>query len=270
MEQRVSGLPGCVLSIAGSDSSAGAGLQADLKTCAALGVYAATAVSAITVQNSRGVEQVVPLAAELVAAQIRAVLEDLPVKAIKLGMLCNAEIVAAVIDQLERCPEILVVLDPVVLSSSDRELLDADGVDLLKARLLARAALITPNLDELALLVGKSVEWVDANPQQSIARLLELGASSVLLKGGHRSGEVCEDLLFDQGEWYRFSSPRLDVRNSHGTGCTLAAAIAAQLARGEEMVVSVSRAKDYLSQALESADRLSVGAGRGALNHFGW
>jgi hydroxymethylpyrimidine/phosphomethylpyrimidine kinase len=260
----------CVLVVAGSDSSAGAGLQADLKTCSALGVYAATAVTAITAQNSLGVTDVDPVSPLMVRRQMLAVLQDLPVSVIKIGMLGNAAVVQAVIDVLREYPDIPVVLDPVCISSSGRLLLDVEGQQRMVERLFPLVTLLTPNVAESAWLIGVSEDEVDADPEKVVHALVAKAGCAVLLKGGHRAGDVAEDLLWVDGCLLRYSAPRLQVRNNHGTGCSLAAAIAANLAKGIALSGAVAEAKDYLGRILASADKFRLGQGRGSLNHFEW
>ncbi|MFT5722839.1 MAG: hydroxymethylpyrimidine/phosphomethylpyrimidine kinase [Motiliproteus sp.] len=260
----------CVLAVSGSDSSAGAGLQADLKACAALGVYAATAVTAITAQNSLGVGSVEPVSALMVKRQMLAVLQDLSVSVIKIGMLGEASIVEAVSEVLDDYPEIPVVLDPVLVSSSGRLLLDIAGRQLMVQRLFRQVTLLTPNVAEAAYLSGIIEEEIDADPEHAMRAMADLGVGAVLLKGGHRSGDCSEDLLWMNGCLHRYSAPRLVVQNSHGTGCTLAAAIAANLAKGMGLSDAVAAAKTYLTRTLQTADRFALGQGQGSLNHFEW
>ncbi len=258
----------CVLTVAGSDSGGGAGIQADLKTFAALSAYGLSAITAITAQNTQQVRAVFPVPAEIVGQQMSVVLEDFPVRAIKLGMLCNAEIVAEVGRQLENYPNLPVVLDPVLASSSGQQLLSTEGLQLMIEKLLPKVSLLTPNVDEVALLLGVSTETVLDNPEQCAQKILQLGCSAVLLKGGHRPGEQCEDLLLDGFESYSFSAPRVNTKNTHGTGCTLSAAIAASLAKGCSCSQAVGEAKKYLQSSLLAAKNLKFGTGYGPLQHF--
>ena len=261
--------PACVLAVAGSDSSAGAGIQADLKTCAALGGYAATAITAVTAQNTRGVDALELVSPTLVKAQMLSVLEDLPVGAIKVGMLGSDVIIDAVAEVLCRYPTIPVVLDPVLVSSSGRALLNPQGVERLLQELMPRVTLVTPNLPELELLSGSSA--IEEAPLPAMQFLLDAGAKAVLLKGGHRQGGSCQDLLvLADGKQCQFEHPRLSVVNNHGTGCTLSSAIATFIAQGYGLPEAVSRAKEYLTQSLATADRYRLGQGHGPLNHFGW
>lgn len=260
-------LESSVLVVAGSDSGAGAGIQADLKTCAAFGVHASTAITAITVQNTRGVRQVEVLPPSLVAAQMRAVLEDFSIAAVKLGMLGSAGVVSAVADLLDEYPHIPVILDPVLVSTSGASLLDAEGVALLRERLLPRALLVTPNLAEAALLGELSENEVQADLDRAAVSIMRLGVGAVLIKGGHINTAKADDVLFYQGRRVRFSSSRVITSNLHGTGCTLASAIAAGLARGEPLVAAVERAKGYLTQALIAGASRPLGRGCGPMDH---
>ena len=259
------------LTIAGSDSGGGAGIQADLKTFSALGVYGASAITAITAQNTCGVIAVAEVAPEMVAAQIGAVLDDLDVGAIKIGMLFSPPIIRAVAAQLEGAgrSDLPVVLDPVMVAKSGDALLRPEAVDALVETLLPRATLLTPNLPEAArLLEVEPARDVDEMIAQGRA-LLALGPRAVLMKGGHGTGQRCTDVLVAGGaEPVRLSAPRLGTRNTHGTGCTLSAAIAAGLARGLALEAAVRGAHGYLQAAIGAAERLSVGRGHGPVHHF--
>jgi hydroxymethylpyrimidine/phosphomethylpyrimidine kinase len=256
--------------IAGSDSSGGAGLQADLKTAQAFGVYAQTAVTAITVQDTNRVSAVVPVAPDTVTAQIHAALNDIGADAIKIGMLGNGEIAAAVADALE-ASDIPLVLDTVLLSSSGAALLDEAGITVLKKRLMRRAALVTPNLPESEALTG--ILPVSEHRLRNAAMVFKmLGSEAVLFKGGHappsneKSGETVRDVLWSGGEFIPFEAPRQPGRHTHGTGCTLATAIACGLAQGQELREAVARAHAYVQQALRTAPGL--GQGNGPLGHM--
>jgi hydroxymethylpyrimidine/phosphomethylpyrimidine kinase len=257
----------CALTIAGSDSSGGAGIQADLRTFAALAVYGASAITAVTSQNTRGVRAVSPVAPALVADQIDAVLDDLDVRAVKTGMLANASIVSAVASRLNAYDG-AVVVDPVLVSTSGTALLDDDGVELLRTRLLPRAHLVTPNLDEAARLMGFPVRSVDDQMRAARALVDETGAHAALIKGGHADGAVLIDVLFDGIEVHTLTSKRIDTRHTHGTGCTLSAAITAELAKGAKLVDAVTRAHAYVHEAIAQAANLGVGRGRGPLHHM--
>lgn len=252
-----------ILVIAGSDSSGGAGLQADLKTAQAFGVYAQTAVTAVTVQDTNKVYSVNPVSAEIVRAQIDAALNDIGADVIKIGMLGNGAIAAAVADALETC-EIPMVLDTVILSSSGTPLLDEAGIAVLKKRLFRRALLVTPNLPEAEALSG--ILPVSEHRLRNAAMVFKmLGAENVLFKGGHGEGGIVRDVLWSGGEFIPFESPRQQTRHTHGTGCTLATAIACGLAQKMNLKDAVARAQSYVQEAIRTAPEL--GSGAGPLNH---
>jgi hydroxymethylpyrimidine/phosphomethylpyrimidine kinase len=256
------------MTIAGSDSGGGAGIQADLKTFAALGVFGCSSIASLTAQNTLGVQGVFPIPPAFVQAQIHSVLTDIPVTAIKTGMLATAEIIDAVADALANYAQIPLVVDPVMVATSGDRLLAEDAVHALITRLLPRAGLITPNLFEAAALLNES----PVQDQQGMARqaeaLLALGAKAVLMKGGHGQGAEAMDLLLTAEGMECFSTPRIATRNTHGTGCTLASAIAAGLARRMSLRDAVAHAKAYLQQALLHADDLHIGQGAGPVHHF--
>lgn len=255
------------LTIAGSDPSGGAGVQADLKTFSALGCYGAAVLTALTAQNTRGVSAVHEVSSAFVAAQIDAVLSDLPVRAVKTGMLGAPAVVEAVADRL-RAFDGPIVCDPVMIAKSGAALLPPESVAKLKAALLPRCRLLTPNLPEAAALLGVDEAEVRADLEGAARRLLDLGPAAVLLKGGHLGGPESEDLLTAEGLLLRLRAPRIETTNTHGTGCTLSAAIAAELAQGRSLSEAARRAKEYLSGALRAADELQVGAGIGPVHHF--
>ena len=257
------------LTIAGSDSGGGAGIQADLKTFAALGVYGASAITALTAQNTQGVVAIHEVPAAFVAAQIDAVFSDLAVGAVKIGMLGSAEVAAAVAAALDRWRAKNVVLDPVMLASSGERLLAPEAIEVLGRDLLPRARIITPNLPEAAALLDTAVASDEREMRHQAARIVERGAAAVLIKGGHGSGAESVDFLFERGQGiHRFAARRIAARNTHGTGCTLSSAIAAGLAKGRDLATAVREAKDFVTAALAAADRLAVGHGHGPLNHF--
>jgi hydroxymethylpyrimidine/phosphomethylpyrimidine kinase len=265
---RMSGVPPVVLSIAGSDSGAGAGLQADLKTCAALGGYAVTVVSAVTAQNSQGVQHVEPVSAQSFAAQLNAVFSDVQVQAVKIGMIPNAQMFLEIAHWLRIHPDVPVVVDPVGRASTGARL-GGDGVaDALRSTLAPLVTLITPNVDELRLLAGAPSAQTEAELVDAAEHIRTWGVRYVLAKGGHRSGGVATDLLIGPEGVRRFCAPRIERKNNHGTGCTLATAIATQLARGWDMAAAVGAAKRYLSAILASSDRHDIGRGHGPMNHF--
>lgn len=252
-----------LLVIAGSDSSGGAGIQADIKTAQAFGVYCQTAITAVTVQNTRGVTSVNPVAAGIVRGQVETALSDIGADVIKIGMLGTGEIAAAVADVLETT-DIPLVLDTVILSSSGASLLDEAGVTVLKKRLMRRALLVTPNFPECELLTG--MEPRSEHRIRNAAMVFKmLGADSVLFKGGHGEGDILRDTLWTGGEFIPFEAPRQDTRHTHGTGCTLATAIACGLAQGRSLTDSVSRAHGYVQNAIRTAPHL--GGGAGPLHH---
>jgi hydroxymethylpyrimidine/phosphomethylpyrimidine kinase len=256
------------VTIAGSDSSGGAGIQADLKTFSALGVYGASVIAALTAQNTKGVTAIHQVPPDFVAAQMDAVFSDLAVGAVKIGMLGSAGVIAAVAAGLERHNQTKVVLDPVMAATSGRRLLAADAIEALRALLLPRALIITPNLPEAAALLD-AAEASDENETLAQAdRLIALGASAVLMKGGHAGGAESTDLLVTATASIRVIGERIATRNTHGTGCTLAAAIAARLATGSGLTEAVRDAKEYITSAIAAADRLAVGNGPGPVHHF--
>lgn len=258
------------LTIAGSDSSGGAGIQADLKTFSALGVYGASVVTALTAQNTMGVQGVHAVPPDFVSAQIASVLDDLDVKAIKTGMLADAPIIRAVVDGLAaRAPATPLVVDPVMVATSGDLLLAREAIATLKSALIPRATLITPNLPEGAALLGEALAETEAEARDQIGRLAKLGARAVLLKGGHGSGDEAVDLLAtDAGAVVRLAAPRVATRNTHGTGCTLSAAIAARLALGDDLEQAVRRGKSYVHAAIVAGARLGVGHGNGPVDHL--
>jgi hydroxymethylpyrimidine/phosphomethylpyrimidine kinase len=251
------------LSIAGSDPSGGAGLQADLKTFHRFGVYGEAVVTLITVQNTRGVTRVDPLAADLVTAQIRAVLEDIPPHAAKTGALGSAAVVAAVAACASEFTFPLVV-DPVMLGKRGARLLEGDSVRVLIERLIPRAFLLTPNLDEAAALTGRGVSDRESMIRAA-EKLIALGAANVLVKGGHLAGDALDVLLTGSGEIHEFSAPRVVTAHTHGSGCTYAAAITAELAKHIPLRDAVRNAKDFITRAILTNPGL--GSGQGPLNH---
>jgi hydroxymethylpyrimidine/phosphomethylpyrimidine kinase len=255
------------LTIAGSDSGGGAGIQADLKTFSAFGVYGASVITAITAQNTRGVIAVEEVSAAMVAAQLDAVLGDIGFGAIKVGMLFSPEIVQAVAARL-RAVAVPVVLDPVMVAKSGDALLQPPAVAALTAELLPLAALLTPNLPEAARLLGTDEAATLDDAADQARRLLDLGPAAVLMKGGHRVDEVCTDLLVTADRVVRLSAPRLATEHTHGTGCTLSAAIAAGLARGKALEEAVAAAHGWLHAAIRAGADLGIGGGRGPVHHF--
>ncbi len=253
---------GRVLIVAGSDSGGGAGIQADLKTVAALGGYGMTAVTALTAQNTLGVFGIHPVPPEFVAQQMRVVLEDIGADVIKIGMLGNAAIAEAVADVLDSllARDIPVVLDPVTASTGGRALLDAEGIAALKRRLIPRAYLLTPNLAEAEILTGIAAHDLETM-RLAAAASLSLGARNVLVKGGHLESDMLTDLLVGEEGEAAFTHARIESRHTHGTGCTLASAIATQLALGLSLANAVEDACDYLQSAIRNAPALGHGKG---------
>jgi len=256
------------LSIAGSDSGGGAGIQADLKTFCAFGVYGASVITAVTAQNTVGLAACEAVAPRLVADQLRAVLSDLDVAAVKTGMLANAAIIEVVAAGLREGPPRPLIVDPVMRATSGGSLLESDGVAALRCALLPLATLLTPNRPEAALLLGTSEAASEREAVAQAGALRALGARAVLLKGGHAGGGTATDVLCDDAGIHRFALPRLAGRHGHGTGCTLSAAIAALIAQGVGLAEAVERAKRYVWQALKAAQTLAVGRGRGPLDHL--
>uniref|UniRef100_UPI001D0F291A bifunctional hydroxymethylpyrimidine kinase/phosphomethylpyrimidine kinase n=1 Tax=Candidatus Magnetaquicoccus inordinatus TaxID=2496818 RepID=UPI001D0F291A len=256
-------LPSVLLTVAGSDPTAGAGLQADLKTVTALGGYGVTAVTAITVQDTRQVYRVVPVPGELVAQQMRACLNELPVQGIKLGMLATQEIVMAVAAVLAEWPTIPVVADPVLAGTGGGTLLDAGGRVALLQHLLPRITLLTPNVPEAAALTGRSITSADQR-EAALRQLAEISGQSVLLTGGHVAGEEVTDLLWDKGQLHTFTHSRISGGPFHGTGCTLASAIALGLAQGKSMPEAVQRAQQWVRRTM--LESLALGKGQRLLH----
>ena len=255
------------VAIAGSDSGGGAGIQADLKTFAALGVYGASVIAALTAQNTKGVFAVHQVPADFIAAQMDAVFSDLDVGAVKIGMLGNAAAIEAVAAGLERHGARNVVLDPVMAATSGEKLLRDDALGRLR-NLIARADVLTPNLPEAAALLSTPVARDEDEMHAQGRKLLALGAHAVLIKGGHGGGPDSVDLLIEAAGFTRFAGRRVKTDNTHGTGCTLATAIAAGLAKDFLLGEAVGEAKTYVGAAIAAADRLKIGSGRGPLHHF--
>jgi hydroxymethylpyrimidine/phosphomethylpyrimidine kinase len=262
------GQPAIALTIAGSDSSGGAGIQADLKTFTAFGVYGAAVITALTAQNTRGVTAVEPVAASFVFKQIEAVLSDLAIGAVKTGMLANAEIVEAVARMLRAAPSRPLVVDPVMVATSGDVLLAPEAVEAVKSELIPLAAVITPNLAEAAWLLGAKLAASEGEAVAQGEALLALGCKAVLVKGGHGGGESAVDILCDGAGVERFELPRVETPHTHGTGCTLSAAIAALMAQGTDLREAVGRAKTFVWEALTHGRTLRIGKGRGPVDHL--
>jgi len=257
-----------VLSIAGSDPSGGAGIQADLKAFSARGVYGMAVLTALTAQNSQGVCGVHLVPAAFVADQIRAVFADVRVDAIKIGMIANAEIAGAVADAIEPHKGIPIVLDPVMVAKGGASLLDLSAVEVLTRRLLPLATLLTPNLPEAAALLHGPTAESRAEMADQAQSLRALGPQAVLIKGGHLPGQESPDVLATAARLSWFEAARIPTANTHGTGCTLSSALAAELAKGAALHKAVADAKAYLAQAVAQADTLTVGCGHGPVQHF--
>ena len=256
---------GRVLVVAGSDSGGGAGIQADIKTITALGAYAATAITALTAQSTEAVLGIVPVAPHFVRLQIEAVLGDIGADCIKTGMLFDAAVIEAAADALAAlAPKVPIVVDPVMIASSGARLLDAGAIEALTRRLIACARVLTPNVPEAEALTGQTIASLD-DMRRAADRLLASGAEAVVLKGGHLAGETVRDLVVETGGSFVIEAPRIATRSIHGTGCTLASAIAAGLAQGMALRAAVERAHAYVQRAIATAPGL--GRGRGPLNH---
>jgi len=256
------------LTIAGSDSSGGAGIQADLKTFSALHVYGASVITALTAQNTLGVEGIHSVPAPFVSVQLDAVLDDLDISAIKIGMVGSGEVAAVIARTLPAYAESPVVIDPVTVSESGHLLLDEGAKDIVHKKLFPLADLLTPNLHEAAELLGCPFAQSEEEMRAQACSLMGMGPRAVLLKGGHGQGNEAVDIFFDGSEYMRLPAPRIDTRNTHGTGCTLSSAITSFLAHGTTMRDAVIRAKVYLTDSLSHADDLNVGAGAGPVHHF--
>jgi len=256
-----------VLSIAGSDSGGGAGIQADLKTFAALGCYGMTAITALTAQNTLGVRAIHGVPPQMLRDQIDAVLEDIGAHAVKVGMLHAPEIVQTVAEAIDRHALQKVVLDPVMVATSGAVLIDSPAITVLVRELFHRALVVTPNLDEASLLVGRPL-GSESDMESAAQELPSMAAHAVLLKGGHLSGDlVCDLLLTKNGGPHWMRAPRIHTANTHGTGCTLSSAIAAHLALGATLLEAVQAAHAYVRAALEAGSEVRTGAGSGPLNH---
>jgi len=254
-----------VLTIAGSDSGGGAGVQADLKTFSALGIYGTSAVTAVTAQNTVAVAAVHEVPVEVVAAQIDAVVTDIPPDAVKIGMLSSAAIIDVVTTKVKEHSLSPLVVDPVMVARSGDRLLREDAVTALRDRLVPLADVLTPNVPEAEVLVGRSLTS-DDDIRAAAREIVGLGAKAVVMKGGHREGDSAVDLLFDGEEFHEFSAPRIETTSTHGTGCTFASAIASFLAHGEPLPEAVGYAKEYLTEAIRRAQ--PIGHGHGPVQHF--
>lgn len=256
------------LTIAGTDPSGGAGIQADIKTFSALGTYATSVITAVIAQNTCGVRAVTPVAAEMVRAQIDAVCEDIAIDAVKIGMIGDIDLARTVRDALQSYRPRWVVLDPVMVAKSGDILVDDEGIAAVREILVPSADLITPNLPEAAVLLDRPTPHNRTAMEALAGPLRDLGAGATLLKGGHLPGRECPDLLITAGDAIWLEGSRVDTANLHGTGCTLSSAIAARLAHGDALPDAVATAKAWLEAALTASSRLDVGQGQGPVHHF--
>jgi hydroxymethylpyrimidine/phosphomethylpyrimidine kinase len=256
------------LSIAGSDSSGGAGIQADLKTFAAFGVYGASVITALTAQNTLGVTGIHKIPEEFVTAQLDAVFGDLDVASVKIGMVARRAVIDAIVAGLARWSPKQVVLDPVMVATSGDRLLAPDAIEALRVKLIPRAALITPNLPEAAALLDEPVALSETEIESQGKRLLAMGCGAVLIKGGHGQGAQSIDYFVTKDGVIALPAPRIATKNTHGTGCSLSSAIAAGLAKGDDLETAVRNAKSWISAAIAAADQLGVGHGHGPIHHF--
>ena len=252
------------MTIAGSDSGGGAGIQADLKTFAALGVYGTVTLTAITAQNTVGISGVHEIPTDMIVAQMDAVMGDIGADAVKTGMLSSQEIVEVVASQIQRHGIRSLVVDPVMVAKSGDSLLRDDAVDAVRTRLVPLSAVVTPNIPEAEALTGMTIES-DDDVREAARRIVGMGARSVVVKGGHREGPAT-DVLYDGSSFREYSAPRIDTVNTHGTGCTFASAVAAGLAQGKSVEEAVGQAKEYVTEAIRAS--FPIGRGHGPLNHF--
>ncbi|UTT86207.1 bifunctional hydroxymethylpyrimidine kinase/phosphomethylpyrimidine kinase [Vibrio pelagius] len=267
--QSISSSTPIVLTIAGSDSGGGAGIQADIKAMSATGSFACSVITAITSQNTQGVSAIFPIPLDHVASQLDAVFSDLNVVAVKVGMLADSNIIKVVADKIKQYQPKHLVIDPVMVATSGDLLLEQSAISTLKETLIPLADIITPNLPEGAALTGKPVPESEADMQDMVEELRALGAKAVLLKGGHlEQDENSNDLMILPTSTALISAKRFPTKNTHGTGCTLSSAIASYLAQGNELTQSVELGKRYISGAIAHADQLNVGQGHGPVNHF--
>jgi hydroxymethylpyrimidine/phosphomethylpyrimidine kinase len=258
-----------VLTIAGSDSGGGAGIQADLKTIAANGGYGMSVITALTAQNTRGVSGIHPVPVDFVGKQLDAVLSDIGTDVVKIGMLYSAELIALVARKLKEYRISRIVLDPVMVAQSGDKLLKDDAVAALKTQLIPLAEILTPNIPEASALLGRKISLAGQMPAAA-EELAELGCGNVLVKGGHLEGEDSGDCLFlgDGKRIVRFPGARVETRNNHGTGCTLSAAIATFMARGDGVEAAVRHAKEYITGAIRAGAAYRIGHGHGPVHHF--
>ncbi|WP_282094861.1 bifunctional hydroxymethylpyrimidine kinase/phosphomethylpyrimidine kinase [Epibacterium ulvae] len=255
------------LTIAGSDSGGGAGIQADLKTFSALGVFGISAITALTAQNTQGVTRIQAVEPGMAAAQISAVIDDITISAIKIGMLATSDLILEVTEAVEGLSS-PIVLDPVMIATSGDPLLADDAVETHKTALLPRATVLTPNLPEAARLLGEDTAVTEDHVIAQGFALLELGPKAVVMKGGHGRGESCRDYLITAETVTAYEAPRLKTRNTHGTGCTLSSALAAELAKGIPLSDAMERCHGWLHEAIRASDLINIGKGHGPVHHF--
>lgn len=266
--QRTTATP-IVLTIAGSDSGGGAGIQADIKAISATGSYACSVITAITAQNTQGVNGILPIPLEMVEQQLDAVFSDLNIQAVKIGMLADSDIIRLVAAKIRHYQPKFLVIDPVMVATSGDVLLQQHAITTLKTELLPLADIITPNLPEAAALTGLDIPQSLADMQTMISALREINPHAVLLKGGHlEQSSNSTDLLILATDVIELTTPRINTHNTHGTGCTLSAAIASYLAQGNDLTTATSLAKRYITAAITAADELNIGYGHGPVNHF--
>jgi hydroxymethylpyrimidine/phosphomethylpyrimidine kinase len=257
-----------VLSIAGSDSSGGAGIQADIKTISALGCFATTAITAVTVQNTLGVSGIHPIPVEIVRSQIKAVMDDIQPSAIKIGMVHHPEIAITIASVLKKYRDVFIVFDPVMVATSGDHLIESNTIETLKKELFPLAQLITPNLDEAYMLTGITIHTI-ADMRACAQEIIDSGCNAVLVKGGHLRGSVLYDVFLNKnGDECIFKSTAIDTLNTHGTGCSLSSAIASYLALGNDLVTSIARSARYVQHAIKHGKDVKIGKGHGPLNHF--
>lgn len=261
--------PTIVLTIAGSDSSGGAGIQADIKAISALGSYAASVITSVTAQNTLGVQAIHPIPTDMVRQQIESVMDDLHPEAIKIGMVCDKEIATIIAESLRKYQPRWVVYDPVMVSTSGHKLMTDDTIDIIRRELIPQASLITPNLHEAQILLGERIK--DLHEMDTCADVLGKNyGCSVLIKGGHLEGNEMCDVLYDAHEQqcFHFHAPKIESNNLHGTGCTLSSAIATKLSQGHSIKEAIALAKDYVTKAIDAAKDMQIGHGYGPLWHF--
>jgi hydroxymethylpyrimidine/phosphomethylpyrimidine kinase len=256
------------LTIAGTDPTGGAGVQADLKTFSAFGVYGASVITALVAQNTQGVRAIHDVPPPFIAQQLASVFDDLDVRAVKIGMLSQPAVIETVASSLDGYGAEKIVVDPVMVAASGDRLLVPEAVEALRTILIPKALVITPNMPEAAALLDEDVAADEPAMIRQAEALLKLGCRAVLLKGGHGQGPESVDILLDGSEMHRFTARRVNTKNTHGTGCTLSSAIAAGLAQGELLADSVALAKSYISRAIAASDELSVGHGHGPVHHY--